>query len=64
MSNQAIVRNTQVSVVTFTGKPSEQTREALQKAGYEFNGFSKQWVRKEESATVETEESVARTMAA
>jgi hypothetical protein len=59
MSIQAIVRHTTSTVMTFTGKPSEQTRRGLLAAGYQFDGKSKQWYTRKEEIVLVTEEQVS-----
>jgi hypothetical protein len=58
-TNQAIIRHSYLATVTFTGTPGEATRKALMDAGFIFDGRSKQWYRKQEEASVKTEEEVA-----
>lgn len=57
--NQAIIRNSYTTTVTFVGKPGEATIKELQASGFTFDGRSKQWYRKQEQSDVATEESVA-----
>ncbi|WP_020472407.1 hypothetical protein [Zavarzinella formosa] len=60
MTIQAIVRHTSATAMTFTGKPSEETRRGLLAAGYSFDGRSKQWYVRAEEIVLVTEEQVAR----
>ncbi len=62
--NQAIARSTFTSTYTFTGKPTEETRAALVAAGYQFDGKSKQWYRRQEEAGIAEEEVIAKQLAA
>lgn len=64
MSIQVIARRSFTSSFTFTGKPSEQTRKALIESGYQFDGKSRQWWKKNEEAFVATEEVIAQQVAA
>jgi hypothetical protein len=63
-TNQAIARRSLTNSFTFTDKPTEQTREALIAAGYQFDGKSKQWYRRDEEAGLATEETIAQQLAA
>jgi hypothetical protein len=54
-----IVRKTHTSVATFAGIPTQETRKALNAAGFTYDGKSRQWIRREEVADVIGEESVA-----
>lgn len=60
MTVQAIARHTSTTFLTFTSKPSEETRKALVAAGYQFNSKSGQWYRTEENAELIGEEQVSR----
>ena len=57
-TNQAIVRHTSTTSLTFTSKPSEETRKGLIASGFQFNGKSGQWYRGHETAELMTEEQV------
>ncbi len=63
-TNQAITRTVFTATFTFTGKPSEETRKSLLAAGYQFDGKSKQWYRREEQSAVAGEEVIAQQLAA
>lgn len=63
-TNQAIARRSFSSSFTFTGKPSEDTRKALMAAGYLFDAKSRQWFRRDEEASVASEEVIAKQLAA
>jgi hypothetical protein len=63
-TNQAISRRTFTNSITFTDKPSEETRKALMSAGYQFDAKSRQWFRREEEANVVGEEVIAQQLAA
>lgn len=58
MNSPVIVRRTHTSVATFAGIPTQETRKALQAAGFIYEGKSRQWVRREEESTVVAEEDV------
>jgi len=63
-TNQAISRRSFTNSITFTDKPSEETRKALMAAGYQFDAKSRQWFRREEQADVVGEEVIANQLAA
>ena len=63
-TNQVIARHAHTSSFTFTGKPSDETRTSLIEAGFQFDAKSRQWYRREEVASVETEEVIAKLIAA
>jgi hypothetical protein len=63
-TNQAITRRVFTATFTFTDKPSEETRKTLIASGYQFDGKSKQWYRREEEAGVVSEEVIAKQLAA
>lgn len=61
---QAIARRALTSSFTFTDKPSEETRKALVAAGFQFDGKSRQWYRREEESGVVGEDVIAQQFAA
>ncbi len=64
MSNQlqAIFRRSYTTSVTFAGVPSEETRAALRKYGYEYRNGN--WVKPQREDVVITESEVAQQIAA
>ncbi|WP_020471521.1 hypothetical protein [Zavarzinella formosa] len=63
-NNQAISRRSFTTSITFLEKPSEETRKALIADGFQFDGKSKQWYRRQEESSVVSEEEVAQHLAA
>lgn len=62
--NQAIVRHSHVSVVTFLTTPSKETRAALEALGFIYNPVTRQHVRKRDASDIQDEQTIAREIAA
>jgi hypothetical protein len=56
--NQAISRSTYTQSLTFTGKPSEETRKKLIEAGFQYDSRSRQWYKSQEESHVVGESDV------
>lgn len=63
-TNQAITRHSTTTSLTFVGKPSEETRAKLISAGFQFDSKSKQWFRQEVESSMQSEEVIAKQIAA